>query len=130
MSNYEYSVLEKASLDVVSNIYDENDKQQIAIDPITMAMIANLIIQVIKLLVPIIQRWCNRSEDVVATAKNPGIWARMMVRWKVRQELRKDQYKNFNVVTNHQLEQAIFRTFAKKNVEEVETIIQHAIYER
>ena len=120
--------LEEAAYAAAQDIYDEKNERLVVLDPLTIMTIANIIINVIRLLTPIIQRYCQNAEGVVEAGKNPSVWNRLLVKWKVRQVLR--QYKDFNVVTPSQIEEAVLRTLPKYNAEEVETIIQYAIYKQ
>ena len=120
--------LEEAAYAAAQDIYDEKNERLVVLDPLTIMTIANIIINVIRLLTPIIQRYYQNVEGVVEAGKNPSVWNRLLVKWKVRQVLR--QYKDFNVVMPSQIEEAVLRTLPKYNAEEVETIIQYAIYKQ
>jgi hypothetical protein len=105
---------------------DENGRQLVFADPITMAIISTIAqIAIREFLVPWLKRKCKeRSENVIEKSSNPGFFYRFLVRRAVKKAAKGNKELAAENIELSKVERAIFHVTAQLSVEEFEGIIQ------
>jgi hypothetical protein len=127
ISDFEiYRIAQDVQIDLAATS-GKDGQQNVYIDPMLAVGIANLIVGVIRICIPLAQKYCGKKKGaggIIEACKKPKLWHRILLRWKIRRVLRQPEFRGLKDKINQEdIAHGIFRRVSKASQEEVGRVV-------